>query len=96
MAVDKNDMGRAEGSAAMLEQVAVPITAVIGELELPLRVFAALGSGYVFELPTTLEQATVRLYTGSRCVGTGRLIALGERLGVRVLEWGGSTDGESA
>lgn len=96
MVRDRNDVGLTEGGAAMLEKVAVPITAVIGELELPLRVFSTLGVGYVFELPTELQQATVRLYTGSRCVGTGRLVAVGERFGVRLLEWGGTGDGEPA
>jgi type III secretion system YscQ/HrcQ family protein len=96
MARDRNEIGLAESGAAMLEKVVVPITAVIGELELPLRVFSALGAGYVFELPTELEQATVQLYTGSHRVGVGRLVAVGERLGVRVLEWGGGADGEPA
>jgi len=96
MAQDGNDIGLAKGGTAMLEKVAVPITVVIGELELPLRVFSALGAGYVFELPTELEQATVRLYTGSHCVGIGRLVAVGERFGVRLLEWGGTGYGEHA
>jgi len=73
-----------------LEEASVPVTAVVGELELPLRELRAIKAGYVFELPTDLEQATVRLYTGRRLVGTGKLVAVGERLGVRLLEWGGS------
>jgi len=73
-----------------LEEASVPVTAVVGELELPLRELRTIKAGYVFELPTDLEQATVRLYTGRRLVGTGKLVAVGERLGVRLLEWGGS------
>jgi len=75
-----------------LQEVGVPVTVVIGELELPLSALGSLQNGYVFELPTAVEVATVQLYTGSRRVGVGRLVAIGERLGVRLVEWGGSGD----
>ena len=96
MSLERSDMKANEIGAAKLETLVVPITAVIGEVELPLRVFNSVGAGYVFELPTTLEQSTVRLYTGSRYVGSGRLVTIGERLGVRLLEWGGASDEHAA
>lgn len=90
---EPNEM-QMEGSVA-LEQCSVPITAVIGELELPLQKIGALQAGYVFELQTSVEQAIVQLYTGSRCVGRGRLVVIGDRLGVRLLQWGGGAHDES-
>ena len=96
MSSERSDMKANEIGAAKLETLVVPITAVIGEVELPLRVFNSVGAGYVFELQTTLEQSTVRLYTGSRYVGSGRLVTIGERLGVRLLEWGGASDEHAA
>ncbi|HYD63757.1 MAG TPA: FliM/FliN family flagellar motor switch protein [Noviherbaspirillum sp.] len=96
MSQSPNEMRQPRQDAVALEDVLVPITAVIGEVELPLRAMASLQAGYVFELPTSVEEAVVHLYTGSARVGQGRLITVGNMLGVQVLEWGGKKDGESA
>jgi flagellar motor switch/type III secretory pathway protein FliN len=78
--------------ASGFDRIVVPVTAVIGEIELPLRELAGITAGYVFELPNDVREATVRLYTGRSWVGTGKLVALGDRLAVRLIEWkvGGS------
>lgn len=96
MVSETNEMHTAPAGLAALGEMNVAVTAVVGELELPLRDIGALQAGYIFELPTSIEQATVQLYTGSRHVGSGRLVAIGDRLGVRLLEWGGAHNGNTA
>jgi type III secretion system YscQ/HrcQ family protein len=93
MMEERMGMKMADEEAGSLDNASIPVTVVIGEIELPVHVLGELEAGYVFELPMDVTQATVRLYTGSRNVGTGRLVAVGERLGVRLLEWGGADDG---
>lgn len=88
MVNEQNEMRPITSSTLPLEELSVPVTAVIGELELPLNAVGNLQAGYVFELPVSVDQAIVQLYTGSRRVGAGRLVAIGDRLGVRLLEWG--------
>jgi flagellar motor switch/type III secretory pathway protein FliN len=91
-----NRMNMTNEADVVLDDPSAIVTAVIGELELPLSAFASLGAGYVFELPMDVAHAAVRLFTGSGCVGTGRLVAVGDRLGIRILEWGGDGDGYDA
>ena len=96
MSQSPNEMRQPRQDIVAVEDVLVPITVVVGEVELPLRAMASLQAGYVFELPTSVEEAVVHLYTGSSCVGQGRLVTVGSMLGVQVLEWGGKNNGESA
>lgn len=91
-----NELRQPRQNIAELGDVPVPITVVMGEVEVPLRAMGNLQSGYVFELPASAEDAVVHLYTGGACVGQGRLVMVGNKLGVRLLEWGGKSDGESA
>lgn len=93
---EQNDMQPAPGATLPLEEVSVPVTAVIGTLEIPLSAVGNLQSGYLFELPASVEHAVVQLYTGTRRVGSGRLVAIGERLGVRLVEWKGDGHGPAA
>lgn len=96
MVNDVHQMQAGQEGTASLDDLAVPLTAVIGELELPLHAVGSLQAGYVFELPVSVDNATVQLYTGSRRVGSGLLVAIGDRLGVRLVEWKGAAHGNHA
>lgn len=96
MVQERNEMTVPTDNPIAMEEVSIPVTAVLGEIDLPVRAFGALQAGYVFDLPSQIENACVYLYCGSRRVGTGRLVAIGERLGVRVVEWGGAGNGDDA
>jgi flagellar motor switch/type III secretory pathway protein FliN len=84
----------AEGNENVLDAVVTPVTAVIGEVEMSLRELGRIDAGYVLELPNDIEDATVQLYIGRTRVGAGKLVAIGERLGVRLVQWrAGAADG---
>jgi type III secretion protein Q len=60
----------------------------LGALTLTLGELAALQPGHVFELPTPLDAARVTLRANGRAVGRGELVAVGNTLGVQLLELG--------
>jgi len=88
-----------EQAARTLDAIAVPVTAVVGEIEIAVaRARKARGRLRIRVTQRACTRRPVQLYTGRRHVGTGKLIALGERLGVRLIEWktGGQDGLESA
>jgi type III secretion system YscQ/HrcQ family protein len=69
------------------QRATVQITAVLGRVDLPWHALDAVEAGYVFELPCEPERSSVQLYAGRRLAGEGRLVSVGERLGVCVTRW---------
>lgn len=65
----------------------VPLRFEIGDLSVALADLKNVQPGYVFELPQPLARGVVRILAHGNLVGTGYLVAVGERLGVRVSEF---------
>ena len=62
----------------------VPLRFEIGDLSVSLVDLKHLQSGFIFELPQPISHGTVRILAHGNLLGTGYLVAIGDRLGVRV------------
>jgi type III secretion protein Q len=71
-----------------LSELDVPVQLEISTLDLPLATLATLQPGYLLELPIAVEDAQVRLVVHGRTIGTGRLVAIGEHLGLQIARIG--------
>jgi type III secretion protein Q len=67
-----------------LDALEVTLRFEVGELDLTLGELKALKPGHVFELSQPLNRSTVRILAHGNVLGNGHLVAVGERLGVRV------------
>ena len=77
------------------EQTSTPIDVDIsfelGDLALPLQTLEQLQAGYVLSLPDHLDQSSVRVRANGSVIGEGRLVAIGDQLGVQLTDI--TTDG---
>jgi type III secretion protein Q len=53
--------------------------------EAPLAEVAALREGAIIDLGQRIDEQSVTVWVEQRCIGKGQLVAVGERLGVRLL-----------
>ncbi|MOA45261.1 Yop proteins translocation protein Q [compost metagenome] len=67
-----------------LEQLPVQVGFEIGRHTLDLHTLATLQPGSLIDLAAPLN-GEVRILANQRCIGTGELVSLQDRLGVRVL-----------
>lgn len=67
-----------------LDALEVTLRFEVGELELTLGELKTLKPGHVFELSQPLNRSAVRILAHGNLLGNGHLVAVGERLGVRV------------
>lgn len=74
----------APASLAQLDGLEVELRFEVGGVALPLAELRTVRTGFVFELPQPLRQSEVRIVANGVRIGTGTLIAVGNRLGVRV------------
>jgi len=65
----------------------VPLRFEIGDLSVSLADLKHLQPGFVFELPQPISHGTVRILAHGNVLGKGYLVAIGDRLGVRVTEF---------
>ncbi|MBM0106893.1 type III secretion system cytoplasmic ring protein SctQ [Steroidobacter sp. S1-65] len=70
-----------ERTARTLE---VPVTFDAGELNVPLWQLERLQPGAVLELPQDIGDSTIQLRVGNSLIAHGALVAIGQRLGVRI------------
>ncbi len=70
-----------------LDALEVTLRFEVGELELTLGELKMLKPGHVFELSQPLNRSTVRILAHGNVLGKGHLVAVGERLGVRISEF---------
>lgn len=73
------------GAVVSLDSIPVTLDFDVGTLAVPLATLAAIKPGYVFELPTRLEEARVVIRANGTAIGRGELVAVGETLGVQLL-----------
>jgi type III secretion protein Q len=62
----------------------VPVTFDAGELTLPLSQLERLQPGALLELPQDISDSTIQLRVGNNLIARGALVAIGNRLGVRI------------
>ncbi|WP_354683487.1 type III secretion system cytoplasmic ring protein SctQ [Cupriavidus necator] len=74
----------AQPPLSRLDNLEVTLRFEVGDVAVPLAELRAVGPGYVFELPQPLKQSEVRIVANGNRIGTGTLIAVGNRLGVRI------------
>jgi len=67
-----------------LDDVLVDVQLELGRLSLPISALRELAVGQVFDTQKPLDGENVLLSCGGRQLGTGQLVAVGERLGVRI------------
>lgn len=68
-----------------LDEVLVHVQLELGRLSLPISTLRGLAVGQVFDTQKPLDGENVLLSCGGRQLGVGQLIAIGERLGVRII-----------
>jgi type III secretion protein Q len=78
----------ADAPGADVEALELPVAFEIDSARLSLAELAGIRPGYVVELDTPVEAATVRLVCHGQVVGHGQLVAVGEQLGVRISRMG--------
>ena len=78
----------ADTSAGAFDVDGLPVQLIFvaGEMEIPLRELHAMAPGYVFDLRRPVERH-VEIRANGRTVGTGELVDIDGRVGVRVLSW---------
>lgn len=67
----------------------VDISFELGDLTLPLRTLEQLQAGVVLSLPDHLDQTRVRVRANGTAIGEGRLVAIGDQLGVQLTDIAG-------
>ncbi|WP_374563761.1 type III secretion system cytoplasmic ring protein SctQ [Ideonella sp.] len=79
-----------------LEKLEVTLHFDLGGLALKLEALEQVAAGHVLELPQPLNQCELSILCQDRLLGKGQLVAVGERLGVRVTEFAVSADAAPA
>lgn len=74
------------GASPSLDAFAVHLTFEVGEKEIPIGELRALRAGYTFEMDNPLESPVTIKANGS-IIGTGELVQVADRIGVRVLDF---------
>jgi type III secretion protein Q len=70
-----------------LDALEVALRFEVGELSLSLGELKSIRAGHVFDLAQPLNRSTVRILAHGNVLGKGHLVAVGDRLGVRVAEF---------
>ncbi len=68
-----------------VETLDIELTFDVGRIQVPVAQLRTLQSGYLFELETDLDTPVTILANG-RPIGKGRLVQIGERVGVQTAE----------
>lgn len=78
----------APAAAASLKVDDLPVQLVfdVGQLEITLGQLRTLGAGFTFELPA-VPARLVTIRANTREVGVGELVDLGDKVGVRIVNW---------
>lgn len=78
---DDEDLG--EEMPAELSDLPVHIVFEVGQKHLPIKELQSLKAGYTFELDNSVERP-VTIRANGKVIGTGELLKVGDRIGVRV------------
>ncbi len=75
-----------------LEALEVTLTFELGSHAVSLGELRSLRPGHAIELAQPLQRSTIRIMANGRPVGSGYLIALGDKLGIRISEFAKNDD----
>lgn len=78
----ESDPSQSTADVAALE---LPVQLEVDQLALSLSVLSGLQPGQILELSVPVDQADIRLVVYGQTIGIGRLLAVGEHLGVQIL-----------
>ena len=67
------------------DQISVSLRFELARWEASLAEVANLAAGAIIDLGQRVDEQSVSVWVGQRCIGKGQLVAIGERLGVRLL-----------
>jgi len=70
-----------------LAQLPLRVDFSLGEVDIPLAELSRLAPGYVFTLADDIAQARIGIRANGHRVGHGRLVAIGDTLGVQLEGW---------
>ena len=87
MDIDNDSSERAEVEDVELDDLPIKLVFEVGRCDMTLGAVRALGPGHVFALERDPAQS-VDIIANGRRIGTGQLVRVGERLGIRVLRLG--------
>lgn len=92
VAEKRPDTPPTNGTSPILE---VDLTFELGGFTLPLETVEQLQAGYVMELPSELDESQVQVRANGTRIGSGKLVAIGDHLGVQLtdLSYDQSNDG---
>lgn len=83
---DDNRTAQADVPVIDLGPMTVPVRVELVTLDLSLDAIAALHAGSIVELPAPLDGAIVQLVCCGNTVASGQLVAVGDNLGVRIVQ----------
>jgi type III secretion protein Q len=75
-----------------LEALEITLTFELGSHGVTLGELRSLRAGHAIELAQPLQRSTIRIMANGRPVGSGYLIALGDKLGIRISEFAKNDD----
>lgn len=81
--------GTGADAAQAVGAIPVAIEFELGRVELTLAELGQLQPGYVFPMSTAIEGRNVSIRANGRVVGHGQIVAVGDTLGVRLVDWRG-------
>nr|WP_193725843.1 type III secretion system cytoplasmic ring protein SctQ [Xanthomonas arboricola] len=73
----------------------LPVQLEVDQLALPLSMLSGLQPGQILELSVPVDQADIRLVVYGQTIGIGRLLAVGEHLGVQILSMSETTHADA-
>ena len=76
-----------EPTLASLDQVELTTTFQLGTVPVTLDALKAIRPGYTFTTTIDSDAPTVAIIVEGQRVGAGRLVAVGEQIGVQVTHW---------
>ncbi|AJQ85922.1 type III secretion system cytoplasmic ring protein SctQ [Xanthomonas oryzae pv. oryzicola] len=82
-------------STSNVAELELPVQLEVDQLALSLSTLSGLQPGQILELSVPVDQADIRLVVYGQTIGTGRLLAVGEHLGVQILSMSESTHADA-
>ncbi|UXA51109.1 type III secretion system cytoplasmic ring protein SctQ [Xanthomonas prunicola] len=82
-------------STSNVAELELPVQLEVDQLALSLSTLSGLQPGQILELSVPVDQADIRLVVYGQTIGTGRLVAVGEHLGVQILSMSESTHADA-
>lgn len=69
----------------VIDDIPVTLRFELAQWQAPLANVSGLAPGSVIDLGKSIDSQVITVWVGERCIGSGQLVAVGERLGVRLL-----------